>query len=352
MTAIRVSMFLCIFALALVLAAGCTPASTPPSPTPAGLSQAATSGQGTPQAGGNNAAAASSTAAPGASGNAANAAGAGGQAAANADPNVAALVNGEPIAMSDYQRATAEARNFLVNDQKVDPNSAQGAEALKTMNSQVLEGLIADVLVQQYAKKNNITVSDDEVQKSIDQLTKDMGGKDKFEESLKARSMPVESFRAMQRAQLLGNKVRDAVTKDVPQTQEQIHARHILVQVPDDAQKVLTRLDKGEDFAKVAADVSQDPGTAKNGGDLGWFPRGVMVPEFDNAAFGLPLKKISSPVQTQFGYHIIQVLEKDPNRKLPEQQWQDLRQFRFQDWLEAQRQKADIKRVGDDASKP
>ncbi|MFN8471817.1 MAG: peptidylprolyl isomerase [Anaerolineae bacterium] len=346
MTVIRIALFLTLSVLILSLAAGCSPsATTQPSATPAALSQAATGDQ-TPASPG--AAAPGATAAP----QGANAA-AGGQTQPQGDPNVAALVNGDPVSLSDYQRATTEARNFLINDQKVDPNTAQGAEALKTMNSQVLEGLIADVLVQQYAKKNNISVSDDELQKSIDGLIKDMGGQDKFDESLKARGMTLESFRAMQRAQLLGNKVRDAVTKDVPQTQEQVHARHILVQTNDDALKALKRLEAGEDFAKVAADISQDPGTAKNGGDLGWFPRGVMVPEFDQVAFGQPVKKLSSPVQTQFGYHIIQVLEKDANRKLPEQQWQDLRQFRFQDWLEQQRQKADIKRmVGDGASNP
>ncbi len=347
MTAIRVSMFLILFTLVLTLTAGCSPAgSSQPASTPAALSQAATGGEAPANAG----APASSTAAPAASSNSANA---GSKAAAGGDADVAALVNGEPVSLSDYQRATTEARNFLINDQKVDPNTAAGAEALKTMNNQVLEGLIADSLVQQYARKNNISVSDDELQKSIDALVKDMGGQDKFDESLKSRGMTLDAFKAMQRTQLLGNKVRDAVTKDVPQTQEQIHARHILVQTNDDALKVVKRLENGEDFAKVAADVSQDPGTAKNGGDLGWFPHGVMVPEFDQVAFGQPLKKFSSPVQTQFGYHIIQVLEKDPNRKLPEQQWQDLRQFRFQDWIEQQRQKADIKRkVGDDASNP
>lgn len=332
MTVIRSAVFLTLFVLILALAACSPSASTTPAATPAALSQAATGGQ-TP---------ASANAAP----QGANAAAGGGQAQAKDTTNAAALVNGDPVPLSDYQRATAEARNFLVTNQNVDPNTAQGAEAIKTLNNQVLEGLIADVLVQQYARKNNISVSDDELQKSIDQLVKDMGGKDKFEESLKTRGMTQETFTSMQRAQLLGNKVRDVVTKDVSQTQEQVHARHILVQTNDDALKVMKRLEAGEDFAKVAKEVSQDPGTANNGGDLGWFPRGVMVSEFDQVAFSQAAgKKFSSPVQTQFGYHIIQVIEKDPNRKLPEQQWQDLRQFRFQDWLEEQRQKADIQRI-------
>ncbi|MFN8499198.1 MAG: peptidylprolyl isomerase [Anaerolineae bacterium] len=346
MTVIRVAVALTLAVLILALAACSPSATTDPAASPAALSQAAT-GEQAPSSSG--AASASATAAPQGSNTTT-----GSQAQPNSAPTVAALVNGDPVSMSDYQRTTAEARNFLTKEQNVDVNTAQGAEALKTLNNQVLEGLIADVLVQQYAKKNNISVSDDELKASIDKLVNEMGGQAKFEASLSSRSMTLDSFTAMQRAQLLGNKVRDAVTKDVPQTQEQVHARHILVQTNEDAIKVLKRLEGGEDFAKVAADVSQDPGTAKSGGDLGWFPRGVMVPEFDKVAFSQTKDtKFSSPVQTQFGYHIIQVLEKDPNRKLPEQQWQDLRQFKFQDWLEQQRQKADIKRmVGEGASNP
>jgi parvulin-like peptidyl-prolyl isomerase len=69
-----------------------------------------------------------------------------------------------------------------------------------------------------------------------------------------------------------------------------------------------------------------------------------MVPEFEQAAFSLAPKQISSPVQTQFGWHVIQVLEKDPARKLSDDKWQELRQVRFQTWLEEQRDAAKIER--------
>ncbi|MCW5852259.1 MAG: peptidylprolyl isomerase [Anaerolineae bacterium] len=265
-------------------------------------------------------------------------------AATKGDGTIAAVVNGEPISLADYQREATQARSFLMSDPKFSANTAEGQQALQTINNQVLESLIGEALIRQYAQKNNITVTDAELNQSLDALIKDMGGAQEFEKALAARGLTREMFTTTQRTQLLGNKVRDAVTTDVPQTMEQVHARHILVQTPDQAAQVLNRLNKGEDFAKVAREVSQDPSTASAGGDLGWFPRGLMVPEFEQAAFNLKPRELSPAIQTQFGYHIIQVLEKDANRKLPDERWQELRQMKFQDWLEDQRDAAKIER--------
>jgi peptidyl-prolyl cis-trans isomerase C len=95
----------------------------------------------------------------------------------------------------------------------------------------------------------------------------------------------------------------DAAKQQKPE--EEIHARHILVANEADAQAALKRLKAGEDFAKVAKEVSKDPGA--EGGDLGWFTRERMVPEFADAAFKLQQGQLSDPVKSQFGWHIIQV---------------------------------------------
>lgn len=87
--------------------------------------------------------------------------------------------------------------------------------------------------------------------------------------------------------------------------QEEIHARHILVATEGDAQAALKRLKAGEDFAKVAKDMSKDPGS--EGGELGWFTKDRMVPAFADAAFKLKDNEISEPVKTQFGWHVIQL---------------------------------------------
>ena len=94
-------------------------------------------------------------------------------------------------------------------------------------------------------------------------------------------------------------------------TDPRIHARHILVKTEDEAKKIASEIKKGGDFAKLAAQYSQDPGSKNKGGDLGFFSRDEMVSkEFDDAAFTLKKGQTSPPVHTKYGYHLIQVVEK------------------------------------------
>jgi peptidyl-prolyl cis-trans isomerase C len=93
-------------------------------------------------------------------------------------------------------------------------------------------------------------------------------------------------------------------------TNNQVRASHILVKSEDEAKKILDQLKKGGDFKKIAKEKSIDTGSAQNGGDLGFFSRGQMVPEFDKAAFSLKEGELSGPVKSQFGYHIIKVTGK------------------------------------------
>jgi peptidyl-prolyl cis-trans isomerase C len=110
-------------------------------------------------------------------------------------------------------------------------------------------------------------------------------------------------------------KVYDEAAKQIAGEQE-VHARHILVETEDQAKAIEAELKKGADFAELAKSKSKDPG-ASDGGDLGFFTKDQMVPEFANVAFSLEPGKISDPVKTQFGWHIIKVEEKR-NRKAPD----------------------------------
>jgi len=110
-------------------------------------------------------------------------------------------------------------------------------------------------------------------------------------------------------------KVYDEAAKQIAGEQE-VHARHILVETEDDAKAIEAELKKGADFAELAKSKSKDPG-ASDGGDLGFFTKDQMVPEFANVAFSLEPGKISDPVKTQFGWHVIKVEEKR-NRKAPD----------------------------------
>ena len=110
-------------------------------------------------------------------------------------------------------------------------------------------------------------------------------------------------------------KVYEDASKQITGEQE-VHARHILVETEDEAKAVAEELKKGADFAELAKKKSKDPG-ASDGGDLGFFTKDQMVPEFSSVAFALEPGKISDPVKSQFGWHIIKVEEKR-NRKAPE----------------------------------
>ena len=91
--------------------------------------------------------------------------------------------------------------------------------------------------------------------------------------------------------------------------EEEARARHILVETEDEAKAIGKRVKGGEDFAKVAGEVSKDPGSGKEGGDLGWFTKDRMVPEFSEAAFKMKPGEVSEPVKSQFGWHVIKVEE-------------------------------------------
>ncbi|MEA2864599.1 MAG: peptidyl-prolyl cis-trans isomerase [Bradyrhizobium sp.] len=110
-------------------------------------------------------------------------------------------------------------------------------------------------------------------------------------------------------------KVYEDASKQISDEQE-VHARHILVESEDDAKAIAEELKKGADFAELAKKKSKDPG-ASDGGDLGFFTKDQMVPEFSNVAFAMEPGKISDPVKSQFGWHIIKVEEKR-NRKAPD----------------------------------
>jgi peptidyl-prolyl cis-trans isomerase C len=104
------------------------------------------------------------------------------------------------------------------------------------------------------------------------------------------------------------HKVYDEAVKQMP-PEEEVHARHILVSTEDEAKAIEAELKKGADFATLAKEKSKDPGAAE-GGDLGYFTKDQMVPEFADAAFKLDKGQISDPVKTQFGWHIIKVEDK------------------------------------------
>jgi peptidyl-prolyl cis-trans isomerase C len=210
--------------------------------------------------------------------------------AQDANP-VLAKVNGSEIRQSDIAVAEEELGPSL---EKMDP---------ATKKENVLAFLIDMKIVSKAAEDKKVADSD-EFKKRLafarnrllmDQLLANEGKAATTDEAMK--------------------KVYDDAAKQIAGEQE-VHARHILVETEDEAKAVKAELDKGADFAELAKKKSKDPG-ASDGGDLGFFTKDQMVPEFSAAAFALEPGKISDPVKSQFGWHVIKVEEKR-NRKPPE----------------------------------
>jgi parvulin-like peptidyl-prolyl isomerase/tetratricopeptide (TPR) repeat protein len=161
-----------------------------------------------------------------------------------------------------------------------------------------------------------------------------------------------------ERERLFTAWLKEAREKGVFPPQEEIHARHILIEVPEDApeeevqsasrkiEEIKAELEAGADFAELAEKHSDDPGTRNVGGDLGWFGRGRMVPEFEKVAFELSENEISDPVRTQFGFHIIQLLERRTTEALKDEVQsayisEETRE-RFEEWVKGITEAAEI----------
>jgi foldase protein PrsA len=264
--------------------------------------------------------------------------------AACASGGAVATVNGQPISQSDFE-AKLEA---------------------SPVAKQVLQQMVQESLIDQYAKNNNLTVTDDEITQRENELKTNFPN-GSWDEMLKARGLTEADVKSALREQIILDK---ALTKDVTITPaqvqqyfqknhatfdkpEQVQARHILVPDLATANKLEAQLKQNpSSFADLAKQYSTDPGSKDKGGELGWFRRGQMVPAFDKVAFSLPVGAISPPVKSPFGYHIIQVEGKQPGQQatlanttaritdmLRQQQEAPL----IQPFLQGLQQKADIK---------
>ncbi len=148
-------------------------------------------------------------------------------------------------------------------------------------------------------------------------------------------------FRSRYEARLFREKLLEAFRASVPREQDQVWARHILVADEATAQEVLDRLAAGEPWEALASEYSQDTSNSGQGGDLGWFPSGTMDVAFEEAAFATTVGEISQPVQSSFGWHLIQVLGHEV-RALDDAQYEQAVQNYLDSWLVERRGQSDI----------
>lgn len=256
---------------------------------------------------------------------------------------LAALVNGEYVYLADYEQRVAQYEQALL-EQGVDLNTDEGHAYLEQAKQDVLEGLIDGVLIAQAGAALGISLTQEELEAQVEADIEAGGGQEPFEEWLQVTGQTREDYKEMLRLSLISQQVMDTVSAGVGTEAEQVHVRLIMVDSEEMAQQVLTRLNEGGDFAALVQEYSLDLATKENGGDLGWFPRGLVAPDLEAAAFALQPGQVSGVVRLGEGYHIVQVIEREAARPLSPDMQLDLRLSLFDEWLATQRSSAAIER--------
>ncbi len=263
----------------------------------------------------------------------------------------AALVNGKAITLADYNKQVQLVQDSMVA-QGIDPKTAEGKATIEQMRSDVLDQMIDIELMRQGAAKEGITVTKADEDERIAKMKTDAGGADVFKKSMEDAKLTEAEFRTLiVRDQLVYERLYDKLANALPQSSEQVRARHILLNTEQEAANALSRLTKGEDFAAVTKEISLDTSSKDDGGDLGFFPRGLLDPAFETAIFTMKVQEIKT-VKTDYGYHVVQVLEHAADRALDPEYVQYLGEEAFNTFLENLRTTAKVERYVKFAAAP
>lgn len=239
---------------------------------------------------------------------------------------LAATVNGEAILLSDYQ---AELSRYQAD---------VGTELATEDQQRVLNELIDQLLLAQAAAEAGFVVDETILQERYAGLVSQLGSDQALRDWMEANAYTEESFRRTLARSVAAAWMRDQIAAEVPSALEQVHIRQILLYNSEEADRVIAQLQSGEDFADLAA--LNDPAA---GGDLGWVPRGYLLDaKLDEAAFSLQPGEFSAVIQTSAGYHILQVLEREPLLPLEFDARLALQRRAVQDWLVARRGQSQI----------
>ncbi len=248
---------------------------------------------------------------------------------------------------------------------------------------QIMPTLVEFEIASAYAEENGITVSENRVDQEIetikDQIVEqaraqgmNVGREEAFQQALEQAGITEEQLREQLRGQLPVEKVQERVAGDAEASQKEVErfyeenkelqfttpeqrcARHILFNKDqkEKAEEVKGQIREGADFAELAKKFSQDPGSAENGGDLGCLGQGETVPSFEEALFNAEQGEIVGPVETEFGYHIIEVTEireqstqplEEVEAQISEQLSADIQAQEFSSWIQKQREQRDVR---------
>ncbi|MGD8402355.1 MAG: peptidylprolyl isomerase [Anaerolineales bacterium] len=245
-------------------------------------------------------------------------------------PPLAAIVNDEWITEAEF---VAEVDRYLAAQESLE-NEVSSDDAAQV----VLDDVIAQVLLSQAARADGFEITEADLKSRIDALAAEVGGADALETWQSEHGYTDESFRSALKRAAESAWMRDKIIAEVPGTAEQVHAQQILLYNEEDAQKVAGQLDAGADFEDLA--VLYEPNT---GGELGWFPRGYLLePELEEAAFNLEPGQYSAVITTEVGYHILFVVERDPQHLLSPDAYLVMQENSLDDWLTQKRAESEI----------
>ena len=239
---------------------------------------------------------------------------------ASGDPSTAASVNGTDIPVTEVEeRLAALEENPQVAEQLAnDPDGAVRRDA----QAQVLSQLIQRELLQQAADELGVQITDEDIAAQREQVIEQVGGEEAFQAALEQSGLSEEELNEQLRPLALQQAISESFGEDVDVSADEVQqyyeenypqsaqARHILLEDEATAQTALDRLAAGEDFAAVASELSTDSGSAEQGGDLGEVTRGQTVPAFEDAVFSSPVGEVVGPVESEFGFHVIEVTER------------------------------------------
>ncbi|TJX13780.1 foldase [Tissierella creatinini] len=220
------------------------------------------------------------------------------------------------------------------------------AQLVEQNGDAALNSLISEKIMEAEVDAKGITVSDEEIQENIDEMTEYYGGEEEMNNALTQYNLTMDDMKEniinnLQLQKILEPyiKITDEEIKEYFTTNkayldqaEEVKASHILVETKESADEVKEKLNGGADFAELAKEYSTDTSNSQNGGSLGFFGKGEMVPEFENVAFALKVDEISEPVQTEYGYHIIKVEDhKEAKEATLEESEDDIRKALIQE---------------------
>ncbi len=241
--------------------------------------------------------------------------------------DVAATVNGTEISLKDFDKTYLfTSQNYIMayggGDREMLNQEVNGTTFGDLLKEQVINSMVVDDIVSMKLAADGIEASQEEIDQTYNNFKKyELDNNEELKKFLEENDLDEAFIKDRIKKQILITKysegIRQPLMDNIDFTTEEyagevakVSAKHILVQKEDEAKKVIERLKKGEAFETLAEELSQDKGSAVNGGDLGYFWRGVMIQAFEDAAFDLEVGGISEPVQTQFGYHIIKTEDK------------------------------------------